>query len=195
MDDSGDKIRDIVTEIMESVGSFSEDEKNRKQTSIEERLFDFANYNEANVALLYLAGENEVNTLQIIDRSIKRGKTVTIPVFDDSNNKTTLYKLDNIDTCLMTDEEGRLTPDPAKCKTIPVNKVDIAIIPGMAFDEKGGRIGPLEVFYNKFIPKLPATVRKVAIAFEEQVIPQVPGDSRNKHIDIIVTDTRTIYKI
>jgi 5-formyltetrahydrofolate cyclo-ligase len=39
------------------------------------------------------------------------------------------------------------------------------------------------------------TTRKVAIAFEEQVINQVPADSRSKYIDIIVTDKRTIYKI
>jgi 5-formyltetrahydrofolate cyclo-ligase len=62
-------------------------------------------------------------------------------------------------------------------------------------DEKGGRIGSGEGYYDRLIPELSITTRKVALAFEEQIIPQIPIESHDKHIDIIITDKRIIYKI
>ncbi len=86
-------------------------------------------------------------------------------------------------------------PVENRCKQVPIDRVDIAIIPSLALDEKGGRIGAGDGFYDRLIPKLPATTRKVAIALEEQIMPHIPMDSHDKHVDIIITDTRIIYKI
>jgi len=78
---------------------------------------------------------------------------------------------------------------------VPVECIDIAIIPGVAFDEKGGRIGSGEGYYDRLIPKLPITTRKVALAFENQIIRQIQMESHDKHVDIIITEKRIIYKI
>ncbi|VFQ44095.1 5-formyltetrahydrofolate cyclo-ligase [Desulfoluna butyratoxydans] len=195
MEDAGEKKKEIIAEVEAVLDALPPEEKSRKQKTIEERLFDFANFMEAKVVLLYLAKQSEVETLDIIKRSLDGGKVVVLPVFNRESSKTTLYKVESSPEDLIDGPDGCLIPDPARCKTVPINHIDIAIVPGQAFDEKGGRIGIGDKFYDKFVQKLPITTRKVAIAFEEQVIAQVPTDSRNKHIDIIVTDTRTIYKI
>ena len=70
-----------------------------------------------------------------------------------------------------------------------------AIIPGLAFDDKGGRIGFGNNFYNKLITKLPETCRKVSLAYEEQIVDQIQMESRKFTVDIIITDKRVIYKI
>jgi 5-formyltetrahydrofolate cyclo-ligase len=62
-------------------------------------------------------------------------------------------------------------------------------------DEKGGRIGTGDGTYDRLIPDLPATTRKVGLAFEDQIIAQVPMESHDKHVDIIITEKRIIYKI
>ena len=195
MEDAGEKRREIIGEVEATLGAFSAEEKTRKQKAIEERLFGFANFMEAKVVLLYLAKEGEVETLDIVERSLSNGKVVVLPVFNRDSNKTTLYKVERCGDDFIDGPDGWPVPDPSRCKTVPIDHIDIAIVPGQAFDEKGGRIGIGDKFYDKFVQKLPITTRKVAIAFEEQVISQVPTDSRNKHIDIIVTDTRIIYKI
>ncbi len=195
MEDAGEKRREIIGEVEAVLDALSPEEKTRKQQTIEERLFGFANFMEAKVVLLYLAKEGEVETIDIIERALGKGKVVVLPVFNRESSKTTLYKVERCGEDLIDGPDGYQVPDPSKCKTVPINHIDIAIVPGQAFDEKGGRIGVGDKFYDKFVQKLPITTRKVAIAFEEQVISQVPTDSRNKHIDIIVTDTRTIYKI
>ena len=76
-----------------------------------------------------------------------------------------------------------------------IERIDIAIVPGVALDEKGGRIGSGEGFYDRLIPKLPVTTRKVSLAFECQIVQQVPMESHDKYVDIIITEKRIIYKI
>ena len=66
---------------------------------------------------------------------------------------------------------------------------------GIAFDEKGGRIGSGDGYYDRMIPKLPVTTRKVALAFECQIFPQIPMESHDRYVDIIITEKRVIYKI
>ena len=92
-------------------------------------------------------------------------------------------------------ERGILEPNPSRCKSIPIDFIDIAVVPGIAFDEKGGRIGSGDGYYDRLIPKLPVTTRKVALSLESQVIQQIPMESNDKHVDIIITEERIIYKI
>ena len=64
-----------------------------------------------------------------------------------------------------------------------------------AMDEKGGRIGTGKGYYDRLIPDLPITTRKVGLVFEDQIVPIVPMESHDRHVDIIVTEKRIIYKI
>jgi 5-formyltetrahydrofolate cyclo-ligase len=88
-----------------------------------------------------------------------------------------------------------MEPDSSKCKIVPIEFIDIAIIPGFAFDEKGGRIGSGDGLYDRLIPILPVTTRKVGLAYESQIVQHVPMESHDKHVDIIITENRIIYKI
>jgi 5-formyltetrahydrofolate cyclo-ligase len=104
-------------------------------------------------------------------------------------------KVDDLNHDLKSGPRGILEPDADRCKVVPIERIDIAIIPAVALDEKGGRIGSGDGYYDRLIPNLAITTRKVALALEEQIIPQVPIESHDKHVDIIITDKRIIYKI
>ena len=170
-------------------------ERAEKTKAIEDRLFDFANFLEANISLLYMNGRYEVETKNIINKTLEYNKIVVLPAYTMEKHKTRLMKIDNMDTNLISGPKGVLEPDENKCKEVPIECIDIAIIPGIAFDEKGARIGSGTGFYDRLIPELPITTRKVALAFEDQIIQQIPMESHDKHVDIIVTNERIIYKI
>jgi 5-formyltetrahydrofolate cyclo-ligase len=186
---------EIRKEIAKTLGGISEKKRGEKVQSIESRLFEFANFLEARIALLYVAGANEIPTENILRRAYAYQKVVVLPQFDRERGTVTLCKVDSLEKDLVPGARGVLEPNPARCKPVPIQRIDIAIIPGLAFDEKGSRIGTGQGFYDRFIPELPATTRKVALAFEEQVIPQAPTEPHDKHVDIIITDRRIIYKI
>jgi 5-formyltetrahydrofolate cyclo-ligase len=195
MDELHEKKVEIRNEIKTMLGKISEKNLSKRTKSIENNLFELANFLESSIALLYVGKEGEVATNHILKMCFELNKIIALPAFDEEKYNMTLMKVDNLKTDLVTGKRGVFEPDRNRCKVIPVESIDIAIIPGLAFDEKGGRIGTGEGYYDRFIPKLSNTTRKVALALDDQIIQQVPMESHDKHVDIIVTDARIIYKI
>ena len=185
----------IRTDIADALAAVSEKEIAEKTSAIEKRLFDFANFLESKVALLYANNNNEVGTKNILTRTHAYNKIIVLPAFNTETFAMTLMKVDALEKDLTAGPRGIIEPNPDRCKVVPIERIDIAIIPAVALDEKGGRIGSGEGYYDRLIPELSITTRKVALAFEEQIIPQIPIESHDKHIDIIITDKRIIYKI
>ena len=156
----------IREDITKKISELSESKMNEKTSAIEERLFEFANFLESKIALLYINGNYEVQTENIIKRSYDYNKIVVLPAFDPQQFKMTLLKVDNFGRDLKAGPRGVLEPDVCHCKMVPMDRVDFAIIPGLAFDEKGGRIGSGKGYYDRLIPRLAITTRKVALTLE-----------------------------
>jgi 5-formyltetrahydrofolate cyclo-ligase len=186
------QIREDITKI---ISELAEGDIAKKVRSIENRLFEFANFLESKIVLLYVSGDIEVQTKNIIKRAYSYNKIVVLPAFDPKTFEMKLMKVDKISQDLKSGPRGVPEPNAGRCKIVPIDRIDIAIIPGIAFDEKGGRIGTGRGYYDRLIPNLAITTRKVALTLEEQIIPQVPMESHDKHVDIIITDKRIIYKI
>ena len=195
MDDVKEIKREIRNDIARKLESFSQDEVSAKSRQIERRLLEFANFIEAHVVLLYFSRTGEVDTHRIIRHCYHFNKIVVIPYFDAKAKKTQLLKVDNPETDMVSSDDLGVIPDPARCRMVPVDSIEIAVVPGLVFDEKGARIGLGAGIYDKLIPRLPVTTRKVSLAFEDQIIQQVPKGSIDRYVDIIITEKRTIYKI
>ncbi len=195
MEEIQEKKREIRDKAANQLDTFSSTELEQKTRAVEDRLFEFANFLEAKIVLMYVNYSNEVDTREILRKCFEYNKIIVLPVFHPKQNKVTMLKIDNLDTDLKLGSRGISEPDPQRCKMVPIGSLDIAIIPGVAFDEKGGRIGSGDGFYDRLIPKLPVTTRKVALTLECQLFPQIPMESHDKYIDIIITDRRVIYKI
>ncbi len=182
-------------EIAKKVAELPSKEISEKTRAIETRLFDFANFLESKIVLMYVHKNSEVQTANILRRTYDYGKIVVLPAFNIENFGMALLKVDNLDKDLQVGPRGILEPDETRCKVVPIERIDIDIIPAIALDEKGGRVGSGEGYYDRLIPRLAITTRKVALALEQQIVPQVPIESHDKHVDIIITEDRVIYKI
>jgi 5-formyltetrahydrofolate cyclo-ligase len=153
---------------------------------------------EAQLAFLFTPFEGNIRHIDsesIIKKALQIEKQVVLPVFTDAKNTISLYKISSYANDLIVNSQGRLEPDIEKCKKINIDDLDIAIIPGLAFDDKGGRIGFGDNFYNKLITRLPETCRKISLAYDEQLVEQINMESRKYTVDIIITDKKIIYKI
>lgn len=186
---------EIRCNIEKTLAALSDKEIKDKTRRIEKRLFEFANFLESNIVLLYINSNCEVNSMEIIKRCLNYKKIVILPAFVPTKYEMKLMKIDNLDTDLSLGPRDILEPDPNQCNIVPIECIDIAIIPGVAFDEKGGRIGSGDGYYDRLIPKLPITTRKVALTFEDQIVPQIQMEAHDRHVDIIITEKRIIYKI
>jgi len=187
--------RELREKIEKSINALSEDEHRARISEVETRLFDFANFLESHIVLLYINDKNEVDTQNILKKTHEYGKIIVLPVFNPEKGSVRLLKVDDPSRDLIAGPGGFLAPNLQRCREVPMECIDIAIIPGVAVDEKGGRLGAGDGYYDRLIPKLPITTRKVSLALEDQIVPQIPTESHDKHVDIIITDKRTIYKI
>ena len=185
----------IRSDIANALAALSEKEIAEKTKAIERRLFDFANFLEARIVLLYVSDKNEVDTENILKQTHAYGKIIVLPIFNAEKGSVRLLKVDDPGRDLVVGPRGIFEPNPQRCREVPMECIDIAIIPGVAVDEKGGRLGAGDGTYDRLIPQLPITTRKVSLALEDQVVPQIPTESHDKHVDIIITDKRIIYKI
>ncbi len=140
MDEVREKKQEIRNGISTFFNSLASDVLEANTRVIENRLFEFANFLESKIVMLYVNTENEVATDAIIKRAYEFNKIVVLPAFDTAKSKMKLMKVDNPDKDLINGPRGILEPNPAKCKPVPLDSIDIAIVPGIAMDEKGGRI-------------------------------------------------------
>ncbi|MDJ0809217.1 MAG: 5-formyltetrahydrofolate cyclo-ligase [Desulfobacterales bacterium] len=187
--------QELRAKVEKAINGLEAEDRQQKLETIQERLFDFANFLEARIVLLYVNAPNEVPSMEIIQKTVEIGKIVVLPAFDVQKSGIKLMKIDNPKRDLIMGPRQILEPNPQRCRKVPLECIDIAIIPGVALDEKGGRLGAGDGYYDRLIPKLPITTRKVALAIEDQIFQQVPMESHDKYVDIIVTNKRVIYKI
>jgi len=181
--------------VAERLDKFTKEELAQKYEIIERRLFEFANFMESQMVFLYTPVNGEISTEKIIKKALQIEKQLALPVLTTTKNVINLYKITNYSKDLVTGANDSLEPNIKKCKKIPLEDIDIAIIPGLAFDDKGGRVGFGNDYYRRLISKLPETCRKISLAYEEQVVDQIQMESRKYTVDIIITDKRIIYKI
>ena len=181
--------------VAERLDKFTKEELAQKYEIIESRLFEFANFMESQMVFLYTPVNGEISTENIIKKALQIEKQLVLPALTTTKNVINLYKITNYNKDLVTGANDILEPDVKKCKKIPLEDIDIAIIPGLAFDDKGGRVGFGNDYYRRLISKLPETCRKISLAYEEQVVDQIQMESRKYTVDIIITDKRIIYKI
>ncbi len=195
MDETKDSKQSLLADIEQKLAGFTEEEIAEKAGQIENNLLGFANFMEAHIALLYTERSCEIPTGNIIKKVLEIKKGIALPALSDSKHKISLLRINSYEKDLIKRDFNLLEPDPSVCKKLAIDQIDIAVIPGLAFDEKGGRLGFGQGFYNRLITKLPETTRKISIAYEEQIADQIQMESRKYNVDIIITDKRIIYKI
>jgi 5-formyltetrahydrofolate cyclo-ligase len=195
MEEIREKKQEIRNTMLNKLAALPPEELAAKTKAVEDRLFEFANFLEARIAMLYTPIQGEVDTAEVIRRSYHYNKIIVLPSFDPVRHRMTLLKVDHAEKDLIQGPRGNLEPDPARCKAVPLDCLDIAVIPGLAMDEKGARIGSGQGYYDRLIPDLPITTRKVGLVFEDQILTMIPMESHDKHIDIVITEDRVIYKI
>ena len=85
---------------------------------------------------------------------------------------------------------GLLEPDPAHCEQIRAESADLLLVPGLAFTEAGGRLGMGQGFYDRLLAD--AAAPAVALAFELQIVGELPTAVHDRPVDAIVTELRLI---
>jgi 5-formyltetrahydrofolate cyclo-ligase len=86
---------------------------------------------------------------------------------------------------------GLLEPTEGMAEAAP-DEIDVVLVPGVAFDERGHRLGMGGGFYDRLLADLPPEVMKIGLAFDEQIVEAVPREEHDVVLDAVVTPSRIL---
>jgi 5-formyltetrahydrofolate cyclo-ligase len=157
-----------------------------KSREVEERLFSLREFKEASTVMFFASFRSEVETGPMIRRALAFGKRIILPKVQGA--ELALFEIRDLDKDVSPGAWG--IPEPHGTRPVRLDEIDLILVPGAAFDCRGNRLGYGAGFYDKLL----ATFRKmtVALAFEAQVVPQVPADLHDILIRKIITERRVI---
>ncbi|WP_100331565.1 5-formyltetrahydrofolate cyclo-ligase [Bacillus xiapuensis] len=152
---------------------------------IARRLFALEEWKKARVIGITVSRMPEVDTWQIIKRGWEEGKQITVPKCNSANRSMTFYEL--ISFCeLETVYFGLFEPDPAKTCPVDDADIDLLIVPGLAFDKKGYRLGFGGGYYDRFLAAY--TGASISLAFSQQMIQDLPVEKHDLPVQKLVTE-------
>ncbi len=136
---------------------------------------------------------HEVQTLELIEAAWCDKKTVAVPCC--IGNRLWLFHLQSMEE-LAPRTLGILEPRNElrqhEERWLDVSQIDLFVVPGVAFDRSGGRLGYGKGYYDRLLADAHVEVPKIALAFECQMIDQVPMTARDITMDCVITD-KSVY--
>ena len=160
-----------------------------KSAKIHEALFSLGTFKNADIVCTFISAFKEPDTAEIIKRLLSEGKRVIVPITDTENTTLILSYIESMDDL----EKGTFgILEPTVIKTANESDIDAVLVPGLAFDKSGGRMGFGKGYYDRLLEKTSAT--KIALCYEFQLSDKIPTEPHDVPMDIIITEDR-IYAI
>jgi len=170
-----------------------------------ERIRNWETYQEAELLLFYVSYRSEADTVELIKEALGTGHKVAVPKVTGAD--MIFYRIMEFSQ-LVEGYKGILEPDSERCEAVTetwraddertqsvkhhdLPKRSLLFVPGCAFDEAGGRMGYGGGFYDRFMEAYPDILR-VALAYEEQIVEEVPREVHDKLVNVIMTEKRMV---
>lgn len=144
----------------------------------------------AGTVLIYASTADEIDTAPAIQALRRNGVTIALPRVAGSE-ELVVHRVD-AGTPLVRGPFALLEP-PVDSPVVPPAEVDVAVVPGVAFDGLCRRVGRGAGYYDRLLAQMGQAVT-VGFAFDEQVLDEVPSEDHDVSLDVLVTPSRTIRR-
>lgn len=172
----------VRSKILSKLIKQKEGDRERKSRIIKEALFRTRVFKRAKIVMFYIAFDGEVNTKDMIEEAKKIGKIIVVPIC----KKNRIIK-----ACLFGNKErlvkgpyGILEPMVKTC--VSLEHLDLVIVPGVAFDDKGHRLGRGKGYYDRFLRKLSGKTTSIGLAFDFQILPSIPAATYDVNVNKVI---------
>jgi len=160
--------------------------------SILQRVLGLEEYTRARLVHTYVSSkDNEVDTGELIKLSLEGGKRVVIPVVQRDSRALRHAEIRGLEQ-LRLSAWGLFRPLPDHADWIEdLEEIDLVVVPGIAFDARGGRLGFGGGFYDRFLPQVQAP--KVGLTYDCLLLDEVLVEPHDVSVDIVVTES-AVYR-
>lgn len=177
-------------EIIEKRNNMDLVNKEEMDKKILNKFYESKYYREAEKIFIYISYDSEINTRKIIDKALKDNKKIFVPRTEFKTRSMEAVEITTLDN-LIESKYGILEPSKEEPHIDP-NELDLIVVPGVAFDRNGGRMGYGAGFYDRYFKKINKDninkIMKLALAYELQLLDRVPMNEQDVPVDCIITE-------
>ena len=166
-------------------------ERSKANRQILKRLLSHPAFLKAQRIGAYMSFGTEVSTKGIPEACWKKEKMIAVPVTARWLKKTFFSEI-TLEDPMITSELGTLEPPRSVWRPVAPKDLDIIIVPGVAFDESGHRVGYGGGVFDRLLASAPQAVR-IGLGYECQIAPRLPSQRLDEPLDFLVTEKRILH--
>lgn len=195
MSSTASQMQEIKSKLREEAHARRKDQPDKDELSLKivNTFRGLPEYQSAQTVMYYLDVRSEVRTRHSLTDALSEGKRIVVPycvdgflelfhLTDMADLEVGMYKI------LEPKEELRSVAS----KRVQPEELDLVMVPGVAFDARGARMGHGKGYYDKLLEHVRADAPLVALAFECQLFPEIPVAAHDVFMDKIITEERII---
>ena len=145
------------------------------------KLFNMPQWREAKTVAIYMSRGSEVGTREILKKAVAQGKTVAIPKVRGGN--LAFFRVRGLRDCA----KGAFGIQEPKSGRPKAGKLDLVLVPGIAFDRSGHRLGYGLGFYDRFLSKNPA-IFSAGLTYQKTLAARVPHGRRDAPVCCVISE-------
>jgi 5-formyltetrahydrofolate cyclo-ligase len=172
-------------------------QKNKDEVSrvVCDRFTALPAYAAAKTVMWYVDAGSEVRTRHALPAALTHGKRVVVPWCVVETNTLELFLLEDVGE--LVEGAYKILEPKAELRTVPAKVVrpeelDLVMVPGTAFDPRGGRMGQGKGYYDRLLSAARPDAPLVGMAFDCQVFDEIPVAPHDVFMDLVLTETRTL---
>lgn len=181
-------------EILEKRNNIDLVKKEEMDKKILNQFYESKYYKQAEKIFIYISYDSEINTKVIINKALKDNKKIYVPRTEFKTRHMDAVGITSLDN-LIESKYGILEPSIEELYIDP-SELDLIVVPGVAFDRNGGRMGYGAGFYDRYFKKINKQninkIVKLALAYELQMLDKVPMNTQDVPVDFIITENEFI---
>ena len=180
----------VREEIIKKRNDLSAEIKKEYDDLIFKQLIESDIYTKAKKIFTYVSFGSEIDTIKFIKYALNDNKEIYIPKTDKSKKEMIAIRINSLDN-MSVDNWGILEP-----KVVDKNKIgkdfDLILMPGLAFDRKGNRIGYGGGYYDKYLSQIKETSNKIVLAYDFQIVNNIENEPHDIKTNYIITNNEFI---
>jgi 5-formyltetrahydrofolate cyclo-ligase len=175
----------IRKQLRDRLNAMSEPERHAKSLAACALIFASPEFAAARVIMLYLSTPTEVDTAPLALRAWQQGKTIVVPKVTWEQRRMLPVEITSLRDGLTTTGPVR---EPVAGTPMPVDLIDMVIVPGVGFTPTGQRIGRGMGFYDRFLAQPEFIGVSCGLAFEEQIVDDLPTLDHDMALSMLASD-------
>jgi 5-formyltetrahydrofolate cyclo-ligase len=176
-------------QIRDALQKISPAARNALSAQIRDQLKEQAIWKNAEAVLFFAPLPDELDLWPLLEDALAGGKIAALPRFNPAGKNYVACRVQNVRSDIVTGQFGIREP-AARCAGIPLDRLDLILVPGVAFDWHGHRLGRGKGFYDRLLAGTRGV--KCGITFDEQMVNDVPAGPSDVRMNFILTPTRGV---